>query len=259
LADRLRVAGYQMAVTGDVACNRDAILAAIGRAAGEGADVLLTPEGSLSGYTPSFDRDEVAEALGVVKDRAREAGLALALGTCYEEDDGVCYNQIRFYDSAGEFLGFHSKILRCGSLTDPPTGEINDYGVTPLRTFELKGITVGGLICNDAWANPECTPMDDPYLTRQLAEMGARVVFNAVNGGRSGNEYSLKVVWPFHQSNLRMRAKASRLWIVTTDNAHPTDIPCACPGGVIRPDGNYLVEAESTGEQFFVADLTFDS
>jgi len=258
MAVGLRVAGYQMAVSGAVSRNRDAILAAIDRASAEKADVLLTPEGSLSGYTPSFDRGEVTAALVAVSEHARKAGIALALGTCFEEASGVCYNQIRFYDSEGTFLGFHSKILRCGSLTDPSVGEINDYGVTPLRTFELNGIRVGALICNDAWANPECTPMEDPFLTRQLAGLGARIVFNAVNGGRVGGAYSREVVWPFHMSNLRMRAKASRLWIVTVDNAHPTEDPCACPGGVVDPEGNYLVRAHSTGEQFFVADLKLD-
>ena len=30
--------------------------------------------------------------------------------------------------------------------------------------------------------------MPDPHLTQQLARMGARVVFHAVNGGRDGGE-----------------------------------------------------------------------
>lgn len=37
--------------------------------------------------------------------------LGLALGTCYFEGDGRCYNQVRFYTGDGAYLGFHSKTL----------------------------------------------------------------------------------------------------------------------------------------------------
>jgi len=32
--------------------------------------------------------------------------VALALGTCFVEENASCYNQIRFYDSSGSYLGF---------------------------------------------------------------------------------------------------------------------------------------------------------
>jgi predicted amidohydrolase len=109
---------------------------------------------------------------------------------------------------------------------------------------------VGGLICNDLWANPECTPGPDPHLTQQLARKGARVLFHAVNGGRDGGEWS-EVAWHYHESNLRMRARAGRLWIVTVDSAEPTHLPCSAPSGVIAPDGRWAVKTPAQGEQFF--------
>ena len=139
---------------------------------------------------------------------AASGNLALALGTCFVESDGNCYNQIRFYDGDGEYRGFHSKTLTCGSLSDPPRGEINDYAVQPLRIYELFGIPSGGLICNDLWANPGCTPGPDPHLTQQLSRLGARIVYHSVNGGRNGSDYARDVVWPFHETNLLMRARA---------------------------------------------------
>jgi predicted amidohydrolase len=247
----LAVAGLQMAVTSDVAANSARIAAGIAWAAEEGADILLTPEGSLSGYRPDADREDVRSELAVVLATAREARLGLALGTCLREADGACYNQIRFYDRAGAFLGFHTKTLRCGSPQDPPRGEIEHYAVRPLRTFRFGGITVGGLICNDLWANPACTPMPDPHLARQLASLGARVVFHAVNGGRDGSDWS-RMVWGFHESNLRMRARALRLWIVTVDSAHPVDLPCSAPSGVVGPDGEWVCRTPPQGEQRFV-------
>jgi predicted amidohydrolase len=249
----LRVAGAQIPVTRDIEANARLIERAIEFATEQRADVLLTPEGSLSGYTHEFDAGQVETALEQVVGRAREAGVALALGTCFvEPEDGRCYNQVRFYDSAGGYLGFHSKTLTCGTLTDPPEGEITRFAVSPLRTFELCGVTVGALICNDLWANPQCTPQPDPHLTQQLSRIGARVIFHAVNGGRNGSEWS-QVAWCFHESNLRMRARAGGVWIVTVDSSHPVELPCSAPSGVVDPNGDWLVRAPDQGEQYFAA------
>lgn len=251
----IRVAGAQIPVSDDIQANLDAINRAIDFAVAQDADILLTPEGSLSGYTHEFDTRAVEQALAKVTTRAQKEGLGLALGTCFVEPaDGKCYNQIRFYQPDGAYLGFHSKTLTCGSLTDPPQGEINHYAVSPLETFDYRGATIGGLICNDVWANPQCTPLPDPHLTQQLANRGVRVIFHAVNGGRSASEWS-DVNWQYHNANLRMRARAGKLWIVTADNCAPTDLRCSCPSGVIAPDGSWAVQADPSGEQFFVYDI----
>lgn len=254
----IRIAGGQLEVTREVAANAAAIHRAIDFAIGEEADVLLTPEGSLSGYTHEFDVRATEAALAEIEKRARDAGLGLALGTCFvEPGDSRCYNQIRFYASGGEYLGFHGKTLTCGSLAEPPRGEIEHYAVAPLRTFELGGLRVGGLICNDLWANPQCTPGPDTHLSQQLAGMGARVVFHAVNGGRDGSEWS-EVAWRYHEANLRMRARAGGVWIVTVDNAHPARWPCSSPSGVIAPDGQWAGQAAPRGEQFFAHTLVVE-
>jgi predicted amidohydrolase len=249
----LRVATAQIPVTKDIEENVAAIGRALDAAIREKADILLTPEGSLSGYTPQFDQAAVDVHLKEIVGRASEAGLALALGTCFvEPDDGKCYNEIRFYDAEGTFVGFHTKTLLCGSLTEPSKGEINHYGTRPLRTFQIKGITVGGLICNDMWANPQCTPMADAHLSQRLSESGARIIFHAINGGRNGGLWSEHVNWPYHETNLRMRAVAGRVWIVTADNCFPTDIPCSAPSGVLQPDGQWATLTSRVGEQVVV-------
>jgi len=247
----IRVSGAQIPVTKDIRSNVRAIERAIDYAISEDADILLTPEGSLSGYTHQFDSQAAYEALDYVTQKARKANLGLALGTCFiEPEDQKCYNQIRFYKPNGEYLGFHSKTLTCGSLTEPPQGEINHYEISPLATFDYNGIIIGGLICNDLWANPGCTPLPDPHLTQQLSKMGAKIIFHAVNGGRSGSEWS-DVAWQYHESNLRMRARAGGLWIVTVDNCNPIEIRCSSPSGVIHPQGKWVCKAKPRGEQFF--------
>ena len=246
----LRVAGAQVPVHSDIESNVKTITRAINFAALQKADILLTPEGSLSGYTHAFNTAAAEQALTFVTAHAANAGVGLALGTCFVEDDDRCYNQIRFYTPDGAYLGFHSKTLTCGSLGDSPRGEIEHYAVAPLRLYDWPNIPVGGLICNDLWANPGCTPQPDPHLTQQLAARGARVVFHAVNGGRSGDTWS-QVNYHFHESNLQMRARAGSLWVVTVDNCLPKKWPCSAPSGVVSPDGDWVCRAGRQGEQFF--------
>jgi predicted amidohydrolase len=185
------------------------------------------------------------------KSPARQARVGLALGTCFIEPDDLCYNQVRFYTPCGDYLGFHSKQLRCGSMSGPAEGEITHYAAAPLGTFDFGGITIAGLICNDMWANPQCTPMPDSHLSQQLSEMGAKVIFHAVNGGRGDDDWSHSVVRPYHRSNLQMRARAGELWIVTVDNAAPEHIATASPGGVVAPDGAWACETPDRGTQMF--------
>ena len=139
----MRIALAQMAVVSDVSENVETLHRAVRFAIDQRADVLLTPEGSLSGYTHEFDIESVKAGLAEVTTQAREGGLALALGTCFVEEDGNCYNQIRFYESSGLYLGFHSKTLCCGTLETPSRGEIEHYAVAPLRTYALDDVCVG--------------------------------------------------------------------------------------------------------------------
>lgn len=141
----LRIALAQMPVELCISENALQIHRAIDLAQSEAADILLTPEGSLSGYTREFGRAELRRALDGVLDAARSASLGLALGTCYEEaDDGLCYNELRFYSRNGDFLGFHSKQLLCGPMDGSKRGEIADYASRPLKAFDFHGITIGG-------------------------------------------------------------------------------------------------------------------
>ena len=253
-----RVAGYQMSVDKNIRDNMHRVLVAIDWAADKGAEILLTPEGSLSGYTHEFDAKELEKALDAVTEHASAKSVGLALGTCFLEEDRKCYNQIRFYRPDGEYLGYHSKTLCCGSVDGQTKGELDHYAVSKLRVFSWReGICIGGLICNDMWANPGCTPMPDPHLAQQLSAMGADIIFHAVNGGRNGSGWS-ELVWQYHESNLRMRAKAGKVWIVTVDNASPEELPCSAPSGVIHPSGEFVCRAESQKEQFFVHEIKLD-
>ena len=121
----------------------------------------------------------------------------------------------------------------------------------------MNGVCVGGLICNDLWANPCCTPMPDSHLTHKLKQLGTRVVFHAANGGRSSNPWS-EVNWQFHESNLRMRARAASVYIATVDNAFPVDVRCSAPSGVVGPQGEWLSRCVERGEQFLCCEIPLE-
>ncbi len=251
---KLRVSGVQMAVTDDVAANESRIVRAIEQAAADGADFLLTPEGSLSGYRAGFDRAEVADAAERLAVCARAAGVGLALGTCYKEaqdDREYCYNQVRIYAPGGEFLGCHAKILRCSPLDHPGTGEMTDYVEGTLRTFEHGGVRFGALICNDLWATPGYTTMPNPYLPWQLSRMGAELILHAVNSGRGLRAR------PFHESSVALWCHTLAIHVVEV-NASQGDDPVNARSGVVGPDGEWLVMAADTGEAQFTCDIVIE-
>jgi predicted amidohydrolase len=248
----LRISGLQMLVTESVPDNERRILAGIDRAAGDRADFLLTPEGSLSGYYAGFDGQEVAEALARVADAARRAGVGLALGTCYKEAEGAqeyCYNQVRIYAPEGDYLGCHAKILRCSSLWRPGTGEMRDYVEGTLRTFDWQGIRLGALICNDLWATPGWTTMPNPYLPWQLKRMGAQVLLHAINSGQDQRNR------PFHESSTELWARALRLPIVQVNAAPAGGRAVNAPSGALDAEGRRFATCPDRGEQYFTCEV----
>jgi predicted amidohydrolase len=237
-----------MPVTTDIRRNAEHILCALEQAAADRAALLLTPEGSLSGYTSHFDQRELENSLQTVTDRAKALGIGLALGTCSREDDGLCYNQVRVYFPDGTYGGFHAKILRCAPLDDPHGGELAEYAAKPLRSFEWEGATFGCLVCNDLWATPGYTTVANPYLAWQLAKLGCRFILHAVNNGAKGRYRA------YHEANLALWAFALKMPIVTV-NAPPANGAVNSLSGVMGPDGEWLCQVPEEGSQYFSCDL----
>ena len=250
----LTISALQMLVTDDVAANEKRILAAIKKAADQHADFLITPEGSLSGYSPGFDREKVAAAVERLAADAKKAKLGLLLATCYkqiEDKKEYYYNQVRAYTPQGEYLGCYNKILRCSPLDHPGSGEMLDYVEGKPRTFDYKGIRFGILICNDLWATPGYTTMPNPYLAWKLKQMGAQLIFHPINYG-TNQKYRT-----FHESSAELWAKALDIHILEVNAvANPKDKVNA-RSGLIGPDGNRLLAVPDTGEQFFTCKINF--
>ncbi len=247
----LIISGLQMTVSNDINANMKLIGEGIMKAAGEGAEFLVTPEGSLSGYTSNFDQNKLADALEKVRAKASEMKVGLMLGTCYKElvkGREFCYNQVRVYSPDGNYLGAYSKILRCSSLDLPGSGEMVDYVEGDLRTFEWKGSRFGILICNDLWATPGYTTMPNPYLAWKLKQMGAQFIIHCINSG-SAQKYR-----PFHESSAELWALSVKLPILEVNAVGP-DAKVNAQSGLIDATGERSRRVPDSGVQFFTVTI----
>jgi 5-aminopentanamidase len=143
----------------------DELARAAERAAGEGAGLLVCPEGFLTGYhRPGLGAGDLR---GVPALLARAAEIAAAnrlpmiLGTHLAEDE-IVRNAAVVFDAAGAEIGRYRKRALFGDWerrTFVP-------GPAPLR-FEVGGLKVGVLICYD---------VEFPELVRAEARAGAELV-----------------------------------------------------------------------------------
>jgi predicted amidohydrolase len=247
----LKISGLQMNVTSDIASNMKQIGEGIVKAAAEGADFLVTPEGSLSGYTSSFDQKLLAAALEKIRAEALKMKVGLMLGTCYKEivrGMEFCYNQVRVYSPEGQFIGEYSKILRCSTLDMPGTGEMTEYVEGEPRTFEWKGSRFGILICNDLWATPGYTTMPNPYLPWKLKQMGAQFIIHCINSG------TVQKYRPFHESSAELWALSVKLPILEVNAAQGAD-KINARSGLIDANGERSLQVPDTGLQFFTVTI----
>ncbi len=140
---------------GDLEGNRDRIVAALERAAGCGADLLVTPELSLVGYPPEdlvLKRAFVDAARGVLEElvawsQARDDLPAFVVGLPWREGDHL-YNAAVLV-AGGRIAGRTFKRM------------LPNYGVfdekrhfTPAATAEpvrLGDVPIGLMICEDMW------------------------------------------------------------------------------------------------------------
>jgi predicted amidohydrolase len=247
----IRLAGLQMLIGSDISKNKEQILEGITRAATEGATFLVTPEGSLSGYTSDFNQEELSRALDEVRSAAQKKKVGLMLGTCFKEiikGKEYCFNQVQVYTPEGQSLGNYSKILRCSELDVPGTGEMAEYAEGTLRTFEWEGCRFGILICNDLWATPGYTTMPNPYLPWKLQQMGAQFIVHCINSGTT-QQYR-----PFHESSAELWALSLHIPILEVNAAQAESINAQ--SGLIDAQGKRTLRVPDTGNQFFTVGIT---
>lgn len=243
-----------MNVTGRIEKNKNTILAHLREAANGGAQFLVTPEGSLSGYQAEFDQEELNRALQEVLYEAKKKMIGLFLGTCFKEmvnNREITYNQIRIYAPDGKYMGAYSKILLCSPVTAPGTGEMHDYGQGHLNIIEWGGLHFGMLICNDLWATPGYTTLPNPYLPMQLKQLGADIIIHSINSG-SDQRYR-----NFHESSAELWAYSLKIPIIEV-NAAPIAQAVNARSGLINSNGEREIITPDIGEHLFYCKIDMD-
>lgn len=115
---RLKVAGLQTSGTpGDIAANLDELASAACAAAGEGAQLLITPELFVTGYDIGDVIYELAaqDLLSPLKRIAEEHGIALVVGIPEAVGEKL-YNSAVFVDQQGQVRATHRKTHLFGPL-----------------------------------------------------------------------------------------------------------------------------------------------
>ncbi len=228
-----------MPVTGDKPANFALFEKLARRAAGAGADFVVTPEGYLDGYlgspkiAPGITHDKlVASAdrldgpwLTKVAGLARELKVHILFGFTERDGDKAC-NTVALFAPDGTLAGRYSKTHTV------PGGEIYDPG-HELKVFDTALGRMGILICFDR---------QPPENARILALRGAQFIVVPAYG---------KTSTPMDEDILmRARAYENGLYVIYTSprNAFVAD-----------PDGNIVSQVRSDNDELLFARVDLDA
>lgn len=136
----------------DPALNREAIVAAIGRAGAEGIDLVVAPEGSAAPFpTTPAEALVVAElitgAFVTSLSAATRSGGAVVAGMFELDDAGRVFNTVVVVEG-GELIGSYRKIHLFDAFGGGESSWASPGPPAPAR-FEVAGCTVGVLTCYD--------------------------------------------------------------------------------------------------------------
>tara|TARA_E500000331_G_scaffold289296_1_gene285017 strand:+ start:89 stop:973 length:885 start_codon:yes stop_codon:yes gene_type:complete len=280
----IRIAGAQIPVTKDIQYNKNQIFKALDWARENEVDLLVTPEGSLSGYsTPWWNRlDELNDALKEVEEYQKKLKISLHLGTCFQdtEDIGlVNRNQIRHYSKNGNLESVTNKQYTVAA----DSNILEHNGTANVFQSSVEGWIVAGMICNDMWGFIDSKFAGLVSLNEQLSQIDPNLIIHSTNGGKMGNDELLNfstqeqlkldgindTFYFWHEAWLRMTAVKAGAILVTADscvswnfdpnieslNNHTT----SSPSGIIDGYGNWLERAPKTGLHYFYYDVEINA
>ena len=248
----LKVAGAQMPVHESIEHAAEDILLTMRRAAKKGARHLVVPEMILTGYHDKWDQDERDRAVnGLIRPACRDLGITLHLGAGNRRNRSgklmkKPFIQVCIIGPDGKIIGVHNKTLPTdGDLQWCLRGRPRD-----LRTHTLAGLTFGNTICNDFWANPNCTTLKDINIPLILGRKGAKVIFHSIASG-----HDLKFL-DFHTTRMEDRAVRSGAWVVTANHVADSKKPVNAPSGIVAPDGRWRFKAPLKGRCLYVQEIS---
>jgi predicted amidohydrolase len=221
-----------------VAANLLAVREAAGRAAAQGADLVVFPEAFITGYNIGERLGELAEpadgpSVTALREIASEAGVAVLCG--YPERDGpLVHNAAVPVDARGEpILGYRKTHL---------FGPVDHAAFAPGDSFavaELAGLRVGVLICFD---------IEFPQAARRLALLGAQLIVVPTS-----------LMAPFDvvaRTLVPARAAENQVFVAYANRVKSEgDLLYVGQSCVCGPDGNDLARAGGEEAALIVAEL----
>jgi omega-amidase len=240
-ASTLTIAIAQMKFRPSIEENVAWIENVIHSSAGRGADVVLFPECSVTGYNRDFSiipRSEITTALGAISNAAGIAKCNVLVG-CPTYSGRNRFNSLLVFDRRGREIFRYSKIhlTQRDNLYFRPGNK--------LALFYLDGIACTAIICHERRY---------PELVRLPAMMGAQIVFHP-NAGLD----SLAVSRKKHrgQDGIAIRAFENQVYYVFANSVGPqgNGLWSAGDSKIVAPNSETLVIANNRDEAVLQASL----
>ena len=242
----MKIAAAQIACTlGDIAANLRKMREFAGRAKNEGAELIVFPEGSDTGYSMPVIRDHATTwtegAVPALQEMAKELSLTTVAGVSEREGDTI-YNSQVFIDPQGKLIASYRKTHL---FVLAPNDESTCY--TPGDKFvsvSTAGFNFGLSICYD---------LRFPEVSRALAlEHDANVLL-------------VSSAWPLPRvEHLRAlaiaRAIENQSYLVLANRTGvDAGVTCCGMSAIIDPSGVTLAAASGDQEELLVADISAET
>ena len=209
--EKLRIATCQFPVSASAAENAKYIRDFMHAAAGEGAHLLHTSEGSLSGYAESdfptfekYDWDGLRKEITGLRALARELKIWLVLGSAHFLDEKTKpTNCLYLIDPEGKIVDRYDKCF----CTE---GDQKHYSAgNRLVTHDIRGVKVGLAICYDhCW----------PQLYIAYRKKGVTVMIHSLYNARDKGANCLDTL---NVREVPTRCADNRLWAVCNNSSTP--------------------------------------
>lgn len=239
----LTVAACQLLTGRDLVMNTSRVIERIEEAKGKGADVVLFPEASLSGYVSdrehyeTLGRARIAAAETEVIEASKRHDIAVIIGTADWEGEKLFNSQL-VIDKGGRVKGRYSKTFLAESW--PTNGQ-------KLPVYEVAGVLSCFIICHD---------VRYPELVRLPAMAGAKICYFSSHESGLKNPHKLSA----YRAMPISRATENGIFLVMANAPWDAASETGSHGNskVIHPDGNVLQEADHHAETLVVQTIRIE-